>query len=216
MHPKCFVVAAGNLTTDKAIVNRMSTAMQSRMAHFELAVNNDAWLEWATENDIDHRIMSYIRFKPEALYMFNPNHSDYTYPSPRTWKFTSDLIKDNDLSTEDIPLIVSVIGEGTGIEFKGYTDIYRDLPSASDIISKPTTTKLSTEPSMLYAISGFIPTFISEKNIDDVMIYIHRMPKEFQFIALKQVIGKKKSMLKVPVIVDWVKTLSKEYRDVII
>ena len=56
LHPDCYIVGAGNLATDKAIVNRMSTALQSRMAHLELQLDHNSWYEWAEDNDIDHRI----------------------------------------------------------------------------------------------------------------------------------------------------------------
>ena len=45
LHPYCAVVAAGNLATDKAIVNSLSTAMQSRVIHLEMQVNFDQWLQ---------------------------------------------------------------------------------------------------------------------------------------------------------------------------
>ena len=76
-------MAAGNLETDNAIVQPMSTALQSRLAHLELVVDSKEWVNWATSNGIDHRITSYINFKPGNLYTFNPDHTDKTYASPR-------------------------------------------------------------------------------------------------------------------------------------
>lgn len=82
LHPSVFIAAAGNLSTDRAITNKMSTAMQSRMINFVMGVNLNDWLDWANEENIDHRIVSFIKFKPELLHNFNPNHNDLTFPSP--------------------------------------------------------------------------------------------------------------------------------------
>ena len=83
LHKNVAIVAAGNLETDNAIVQPMSTALQSRMAHLELVVDSKEWVDWASSNEIDHRITSYINFRPDALYTFSPDHTDKTYASPR-------------------------------------------------------------------------------------------------------------------------------------
>ena len=82
LHKKVGIICAGNLATDKAIVNRMSTAMQSRMIHLELTVNHKDWIVWAAENDIDYRVAAYINFRPYHLHKFDPNHNDKTFPCP--------------------------------------------------------------------------------------------------------------------------------------
>ena len=83
LHKHVALMAAGNLETDNAIVQPMSTALQSRLAHLELVVDSKEWVNWATSNGIDHRITAYINFKPGNLYTFNPDHTDKTYASPR-------------------------------------------------------------------------------------------------------------------------------------
>lgn len=82
LHESVAIVAAGNLATDKAIVNRMGTAMQSRMIHLEMKADRDSWLEWALDNGIDYRIRAFIKFKDTLLHKFDPNHSDKTFPCP--------------------------------------------------------------------------------------------------------------------------------------
>ena len=83
LHKNVAIVAAGNLESDNAIVQPMSTALQSRMAHLELVVDAKEWVDWASSNGVDHRITSYINFRPDALYTFSPDHTDKTYASPR-------------------------------------------------------------------------------------------------------------------------------------
>jgi hypothetical protein len=82
LHPKVYKMAAGNLKSDGAIVNDLSTAMQSRMVHFGLSLDVDAWVDWATKAGIDFRVIAYINWKPEKLQAFDPNHSDRTFPCP--------------------------------------------------------------------------------------------------------------------------------------
>lgn len=83
LHKNVAIVCAGNLESDNAIVQPMSTALQSRLVHMELVVDAKEWDDWASENGIDHRITSYMKFKPGNLYTFSPDHTDKTYASPR-------------------------------------------------------------------------------------------------------------------------------------
>jgi MoxR-like ATPase len=83
LHKNCAIVAAGNLETDGAIVEEMSTALQSRMVHIELQVDVEQWVAWAQKKGIHHMITSYIQFKPGMLNTFKADHTDKTYACPR-------------------------------------------------------------------------------------------------------------------------------------
>ena len=82
LHPNVKMVAAGNLETDGAIVNTMSSALISRFAHLKVKLDKKEWLDWATSSGIDYRITSFIGFKKDLLYTFNPDATE-PYASPR-------------------------------------------------------------------------------------------------------------------------------------
>lgn len=82
LHEQVAIVCAGNLSSDKAIVNFMGTAMQSRLVHLEMQADHEGWVNWAVDHDIDYRIRAFIRFKPAMLHNFDPNHDDNTFPCP--------------------------------------------------------------------------------------------------------------------------------------
>lgn len=82
LHKQVAIVAAGNLETDGAIVNTMSSALISRFAHFNIKLNRDDWLEWAANAGVDYRITSFLAFKGDLLYTFKPDATD-PYAAPR-------------------------------------------------------------------------------------------------------------------------------------
>ncbi|UWJ04360.1 hypothetical protein [Escherichia phage vB_EcoS_Uz-1] len=45
LHPNVMIICAGNKATDRAIVNPLGTAMQSRVVHFEMELNFDIFVE---------------------------------------------------------------------------------------------------------------------------------------------------------------------------
>jgi len=204
LHPKTFIIAAGNLDTDRAITNRLSTAMQSRLIHLNISVDSEDWLEWAKEHDIDYRIKAFIKFRPGLLHHFDPKHSDNTYGCPRTWEFLSKIIRGwKEITADKLPVIAGTIGEGTALEFRGFIEIMDSLPDFSEILAAPKTINYSDEPSNLYALTGLLGHRANKKNIKTLIEFIHRLPLEFQVICLQEIISNNSGIEEVPCINDW-------------
>jgi MoxR-like ATPase len=104
LHPNVAMVAAGNLETDGAIVNPMSTALASRMAHLFVELNVKDWLNWANESHLDYRITSFIEFLPTKLNTHTPDNPEMAYASPRTWEFSDRILKLQDINRDLLPM----------------------------------------------------------------------------------------------------------------
>ncbi len=207
LHKNTAIICIGNLSTDNAIVNRLSTAMQSRLIHLELAVNTDTWLkEWAIPNKLDHRILTYISRYPDKLYNFDPNHDDKTFATPRTWYFVHKLLQltPGDL-TPILPLIAGTIGEGIGREFVMFTNIYNELPTIEEIKKNPKTTPINDEPSMLWAVSHMISNNTNKANMPAFMQFIERLPVEFATITLQNILRIDKTLITLPCMNEWMR-----------
>ena len=179
LHKKCFIVACGNLETDNAIVHTMSSALISRFAHFTIEVNPDEWTEWAIANGIDNRIISYIGFKPQALYTFNPDATD-PYASPRTWSMANELLK----HTDDLTALASVIGLGVASEFKQYTKLYNELPKLNDIINNPEQS-IPNDLGTQWAVIGYVASNVNKTNAKQLSKYLQQFPMDLQIVAMK-------------------------------
>jgi len=204
LHKNVVIMCAGNLDTDKAIVNRLSTAMQSRMIHFQLEADVKDWLKWANNNSIDHRIMAWISFKNEALHNFDPDHSDKTFPCPRTWEFLSKIIKPwKTVSMNKMPLVAGTVGEGMANEFIPYCSIFEDIPTIQEIMRNPKGVDIPEEPSILYAISFMVAKHIKETTVDTIIQMIDRLPIEFQITCLNNAVRKNIPLADCSAIVKW-------------
>ena len=207
LHKNVAIVCAGNLETDNAIVNPMSTAMQSRMVHLELVSDLNEWLDWAYPRGIDHRITSYLKFKPGNLYAFNPDHTDKTYACNRTWEFANRVMKvteDND--PDRLPMLAGTLSEGVAREFLGFCKIDQDLPKIPQIVDNPEGIKIPVEPSILFALTGSIGHNASKDNLGQLMKYVNRLPKEFQVVTLREVVRRNKLNLAHESVQKWVST----------
>jgi len=207
LHEKCVVMCAGNKRTDGAIVNRLSTAMQSRLVHLSLDVSFDNFIDYATEANLDHRITDYIKFKPESLYRFSPDHNDETYPCPRTWEFIHRLInKWDSIDIKKLPLLAGTIGEGAAREFLTFTRIYKSLPKMADIIRNPEGVEIAKDPSVLYALTGAVSNHFNKDNADALTKFVMRLPPEFGVVTFKDIRKRKPALTELPCVRQWIAT----------
>lgn len=176
LHKKVRTMAAGNLLTDKAVVNRMSTALQSRLApHLHLEASADIWIEHAIASKFDTRVIAYAEHKPEVLTSFNPAKSDFTFACSRTMEFLSKQLKaitktgGDPASYKYTPLYAGTVGTGIGTEFRAFLEVYKDLVSFDTIVAEPTTARVPDEPSAIFAMTGVIGERTNASNIVNVI-----------------------------------------------
>jgi hypothetical protein len=206
LHERCKVICAGNKETDGAIVEPMSTALQSRLAHMELVLSVPEWIDHAYESDFDHRITDYIKFKNSQLYTFEPDHTDKTYACPRTWEFATRILKIlPDISSDHaLRMLASVLSEGVAREFRTYCKIYKELPKIEDILKRPNSVPISTEPSVLWALTGTLANNVKTETIDPIMDYVGRLPREFQVITVREIQKRSPGMQRTPAMARWI------------
>lgn len=204
IHKNVAMVCAGNLATDNAIVEEMSTALQSRLVHMVTEVSAEEWLEWARSHNIDARITSFIAFKPDLLYHFQPDSPDATFPCPRTWEFANALLQhQTPLTPLDVTLLKGTIGTGAAVEFSTFAEIADSLPKLSDILANPETLEMPAEPGVLYAMTGAIGSAANDQNIDDLMKFVVRMAPEYTITTLREMLARNPQLEHTTAVTNW-------------
>lgn len=210
LHPNVLMMAAGNLDTDGAIVEPQSSALTSRMAHFELVEDAKEWSAWAAGQGIDHRITSYLQFKPGMLHTLNADLPDQPYACPRTWAKLSPAIIGTPITNEDLPLVASLVGEPIAREFKAYCEIFTDLPKLSDIVRDPANAPLSRRLDIQWAMMGSICHAVTESSLEPCTQYLDRFPAELRVVAMKEMFKRHPELYTTEVAQDWLNRTAAE------
>lgn len=185
LHPNVLMGAAGNKTTDKAVVHQMSTALQSRLVHYELVVSVDDFTDHAVKQGYDYRITAFVNYLPSSLMDFRPDHHDKTFACPRTWEFLSRMIKDKEVSHKIFPRVAGTIGSGMATEFISFAQEFDRLPKYSDIVASPVSIPVPSESSTKYATLSML---LENTKIDDlsrIFEYIGKFSSEMQILYLR-------------------------------
>jgi MoxR-like ATPase len=212
LNKRVWLMGAGNLKTSKAVVNDTGTAQQSRMVWFEIQAHMPTWIRWADKAGIDHRVKSYLQFKPDMLHKFDPNHQDKTFPCPRTWHFMSDIMKPWVLTVPQtkLPTIAGTVGAGPAREFHSFCQIYEDIPTMDQIMADPEHCHFGNEPSMHYALAGMIAANLKASNAAILFTFLNRLAADFQVTAVRAAIARDRSIKKEAAFREWYKTKSYE------
>ncbi|MFX0092909.1 MAG: AAA family ATPase [Candidatus Hodarchaeota archaeon] len=122
----CF--AAGNRIEDRAHVNELPSPLANRFVHINMDPPPiDQWIKWATDNSIDERIMGFLQWRPEMLFLFNPDNPSSAFPTPRSWEFCSRLIQDETDLKALGDLAVMSVGRQAASEIGAFITIFSQI-----------------------------------------------------------------------------------------
>jgi hypothetical protein len=196
------IAMAGNRETDRAIANRMSSALQNRLVHIDYEVNLDDWCSWAIEHGkVETALLAFMRFRPELLHNFDPNSK--AWPSPRTWMFASELMHTGLTRDTEFELLKGTVGEGAAGEFAAFMNVYRELPSIDKILVNPDKEKLPGSPDALFAITTALAEKTSKDNYERLMRYVGRMEMEFQVVYIRDCVRRKAAIENTKTFIKW-------------
>lgn len=130
------IFAAGNRQGDRGVTYSMPEPLANRFSHFEVETNLDDWVAWAYRNDIDERIIAFLRFRPELLFDFDPAHNPVAFPSPRSWEFAHRALQKFDKHPQLLQgALQACVGPAAGVELNAFVNSLDKMPDLDAIIA---------------------------------------------------------------------------------
>ncbi len=189
------VAAAGNLETDRGVVNKMPTPLANRFAHFLVEPDIKDWVKWAANKQLDGRVIGFIRYRPELLWSFDPKSNEKAFPTPRSWERAAEHVGSG--IPEDIlrDVLSGIIGQGASAELNAFMKLFAKLPDMQQILTSPTKAKVPTEPSELFAVSSALTMYANDNTFDRIYAYAKRLPTEFAVYAMTDSVNRHEELL---------------------
>ncbi|MEA1892315.1 MAG: MoxR family ATPase [Campylobacterota bacterium] len=182
------IVAAGNRESDRGVVYRMPSPLANRFVHFEMEVDVDDWKSYAYKMEIDERIISYISYKNEHLFTFDPKSDLKSFATPRSWDFVDSILKsslDKELLLDSIS---GSVGRDVGVSFLTFTKVMDKLPDIMGILNTGEG-EYRDELDVLHALStGLVSALLKEKsedNLDNLLQYTLGLKSEFAVLIVQ-------------------------------
>lgn len=180
LDPEVRIIATGNRAQDRAGAKPLLGHLNDRMYHQDVETSLDDWCDWAMRHNLDPMGIAFLRLRPQLLNDYEPSRR--SNPTQRSWtKLFTEIPKD--LPT-DLYLYAceGKVGEGAAAEWVAARDLMNKMPSVDLIRLRPDSTEVPEEPAVKYAVATALSMTTTPESFDRDMIYVSRMPKEFQMV----------------------------------
>lgn len=182
------IVAAGNRESDRGVVFRMAASLANRFIHLDMEVSVDDWRIWAMNSNIDLSIISFISYRPDALFTFNTQSDTKAFATPRTWAYVNEILLSNPEDDLLMSLVSGAIGEELAASFLGFKAVIKDLPDMNEIF-EGTITQTPTDASALHILCTALTLRVNEetrtKELDNLLSYTLNLPGEFAVMIIQ-------------------------------
>ena len=88
-------------------------------------------------------------------------------------------------------------------EFIAFKSIYQDLPDIDDVIANPTTAKVPTSTSVIFAVIGALTVRVTKENFASIVKYANRLPTEYGVLVMKDALAKDRTLIQSQTFTDW-------------
>ena len=164
------IVAAGNRQGDRGVTYSMPAPLANRFSHYEVEVNLDDWARWAYHHEIDERIIGFLRFRPDLLFDFNPEHNPVAFPSPRSWEFAHRALQKFAEHPDLLPGgLEACVGKAAGVELFAFIQSLANLPDI-DAILRGESKQCPEEIDLQYAVATALVTRVARAGGDAALL----------------------------------------------
>lgn len=197
-------MGAGNNEGDRAVAHRMSTALANRMIHLRAEVDLDEYVAYADKMGITDNTISFNRFRPNLLHDFKPDAKEHAFPTPRSWFFVDNIMKNSNLHGDTLRQTLSgAVGPGAAGEYLAFIQVVKDLPTREEIKLNPKKVPVPTSPAVLHAVVTMMERDTTERNFSVYMDFVERISREFQMTYIKAALGREPKINQDPVYKSW-------------
>ena len=203
------IVAAGNNEDDHGITYKMPAPLANRFIHLQMELDVDEWCEWAYAAGIDYRIISYIRYKNEALFEFEPDKKSFA--TPRSWEFANSILASSLSGSILLDTLGGAIGEERAIDFLSFAKVASNLPDVEAIFAG-SCEEYPNDDATLYALSSLlVSSYLSEpskERLENLLEYLMHIKPEFSVMSVQELQRHGIDMLESQQFEKWVEKFS--------
>jgi len=186
------IALAGNLDTDGALTNTISTALESRVITIEMTVKGyeKEWLEdVAIPRGYDARLIAFLSNHPSKLMDFTPNHDGYSYSCPRTWSKLNNLIDGREVTVDRQVMYGGTISRGTAAEFVQFCSLFEHRISIERIMDDPEGCEVPRDPAIRWATVSSMRDNVTKDSFPSLCLYANRFPLDFRVLFYRGVLA---------------------------
>jgi len=201
----CYIVAAGNRSSDKAGTTTIPTHLRDRLLFCPVEADLEDTLAYFNSVGVDERVCGYLRHRPDFLHEFDRDMD--ACPSPRSWERVGTIIKFN---VDPLCLAFAMegqVGKKAAADFHAYLRVVSKLPDIDDLIRNPMNAEVPPDPALKHAVCAALSRRMTDANAQNVVTYLKRIPQqEFAAFVMKDAMNRDAALKQNNAVRQWVMT----------
>lgn len=208
----CYVICAGNRTTDKSVAYKMPKALANRLCHFVVEIDFTSWKKWAEQHDIDYRVVNFLSKRRDLLSSFDASSEDVAFATPRSWEMVSSILTAGNYSNlkKCFPLIAGLVGTGVATEFVAWCETNAYIPDIDSIVNGTASFVPNTTDGVFATVQvmvHYVKTHVTnDRGIENCVEYAKRFSPDVTALFFKHLSTINKNLLLKRSISDWIKS----------
>ena len=180
-------LGATNDLTHKAGVMGLIEPLKSRWhSIIEYESTPKDWKKWAYTHNMPSILISFADWRPALWDAFKPTKEIKNSPCPRTIANFGLMLNAGYDPDIILDMGIGAVGEGFMTEFIAFEKTHQHLPNIDDLIANPKKAEVpADDPALMYALIGAIAVKTTKDNIDNIVLYMDRLPQDFAIILAR-------------------------------
>lgn len=209
--------AAGNMATDRAMSNQLSTALTSRVSVYEVSITEENvkywiqdWARWAFKNNISPDVIAFVMFRPNCFYTFKSTSPSagvlgQQFACPRTLEALSKLHTAGPPKKLAHVIYASQVGPAVATEFLAFMALRGRNLDVQGALLNPSTAPIPEDTQGMYVMASALSRAVDATTFPAGVAYTTRfIEKDFSFFFVMDAIRRNPDLVQSYAYTQWV------------
>lgn len=192
------VVADGNRIEDRSGAMQQGRAFMSRFVQVIVEVPSADNVAYATRKAWNSTVTTFMDRNPDHIdnydSVFGTNPTEEAkrgvWANMRSWKRVqaAESLFNRRGAKAPLQYVEASVGSAVAMQYMAFRDMLMDLPSPAEVFANPTSVRVPTEISELYAMTTMVVMQATPDDIDSLVVYMQRLPILMQVHAARKIV----------------------------
>jgi hypothetical protein len=204
------VVAASNRAQDRSGVTKSFDFVINRRIQVDITDDLQSWEDWAWKRGLHPLFITFAKQNPEVVFQDGVPEKQRPWCTPRSLVmlervFQQMLTSQGNLPTDDaaVEIASGMIGPGEAAQLFAFIKLGQEMPTPEEIKADPKGCKVPTAPDGQMLVCYTLAAIVTEKDVDPIITYVERMPKEFTVTFAKAACKRNTRLVSTKAFSDW-------------
>lgn len=204
------VIAASNFANDRSGVTKDFDFLINRRTILEISDDLQSWENWAFSHGVNPVLIAFANQNSQVVFSAGVPDKQGPWCTPRSlvtlgkiFEHMKDANGDLPVDSSAVEIAHGTIGAGASAQLFAMIKLGQQMPKFDDIVASPMNAMLPKAPDAQMLVCYRLAAAVNDKNVDPVVTYMERMPKEFSVTFAKAAVRRDNELVNTEAFGKW-------------